>query len=212
MDRHDLVIVGAGPVGMTLALALKDAGLDIVLVDARPRGAARKDPRILALSHGTRLTLERLGIWTRLPATPIETIHVSHQGGLGRTVLQASEYGQPALGYVAGAGDLATALDDQGKPAEAEQEYRAALKIQERVLGAEHPDVAMSCFCLALCLKAQKKVPEALAFMQQSEQISTKIFGPDHPDAKAAKGGRQHLEAERQRLEAELKAKNAPPR
>ena len=98
-----IVIVGAGPVGMTLALALKDAGLDIVLVDARPRGAARKDPRILALSHGTRLTLERLGIWTRLPATPIETIHVSHQGGLGRTVLQASEYGQPALGYVADA-------------------------------------------------------------------------------------------------------------
>jgi 2-octaprenyl-6-methoxyphenol hydroxylase len=48
MKRHDIAIIGAGPVGMTLALALKDAGLDIVLVDARPRGAARKDPRILA--------------------------------------------------------------------------------------------------------------------------------------------------------------------
>ncbi len=112
MERHDLAIIGAGPVGMTLALALKDAGLDIVLVDARPRGAARQDPRVLALSHGTRLTLERLGIWSHLPATPIETIHVSHQGGLGRTLLQATEYGLPALGYVAAAGDLAAALDD----------------------------------------------------------------------------------------------------
>lgn len=112
MQRHDLAIVGAGPVGMTLALALKDAGLDIVLVDARPRGAARQDPRVLALSHGTRLTLERLGIWPHLQATPIETIHVSHQGGLGRSLLQAAEYGLPALGYVAAAGDLATALDD----------------------------------------------------------------------------------------------------
>jgi len=112
MQRHDLAIIGAGPVGMTLALALKDAGLDIVLVDARPRGAARQDPRVLALSHGTRLTLERLGIWSHLPATPIETIHVSHQGGLGRTLLQASEYGLPALGYVAAAGDLAAALDN----------------------------------------------------------------------------------------------------
>lgn len=112
MERHDLAIVGAGPVGMTLALALKDAGLDIVLVDARPRGAARQDPRVLALSHGTRLTLERLGIWPHLQATPIETIHVSHQGGLGRSLLQAAEYGLPALGYVAAAGDLATALDD----------------------------------------------------------------------------------------------------
>ncbi len=112
MKRHDLAIIGTGPVGMTLALALKDAGLNIVLVDARSRGAARQDPRILALSHGTRLTLERLGIWQQLPATPIESIHVSHQGGLGRTVLEAREYGLPALGYVAGAGNLATALDD----------------------------------------------------------------------------------------------------
>ena len=112
MERHDIAIVGAGPVGMTLALALKDAGLDILLLDARARGAARHDPRVLALSHGTRLTLERLGIWSLLPATPIETIHVSQQGGLGRTVLDAREYGQPALGYVVGAGPLAAALDD----------------------------------------------------------------------------------------------------
>ena len=112
MQTHDLVIVGAGPVGMALALALKDSGLDILLVDARPRGAARQDPRVLALSHGTRLTLERLGVWAQLPATAIETIHISHQGGLGRTLLRAEEYGQPALGYVVPAGALAGALDD----------------------------------------------------------------------------------------------------
>ena len=112
MEKHDIAIVGAGPVGMTLALALKDSGLDIILLDARARGAARHDPRVLALSHGSRLTLERLGIWARLPATAIETIHISHQGGLGRSVLRASEYGQPALGYVVAAGELAAALDD----------------------------------------------------------------------------------------------------
>jgi len=112
MEKHDIAIVGAGPVGMTLALALKDSGLDVILLDARARGAARHDPRVLALSHGSRLTLERLGVWARLPATAIETIHISHQGGLGRSVLRASEYGQPALGYVVAAGDLAAALDD----------------------------------------------------------------------------------------------------
>ncbi|NTV10530.1 MAG: NAD(P)-binding protein [Zoogloea sp.] len=110
--RHDLAIVGAGPVGMALALALKDAGLDIVLLDARARGAARTDPRVLALSHGTRLTLERLGVWGRFEATPIETIHVSQQGGLGRTLIEAADYGVPALGHVAAAGALAGALDD----------------------------------------------------------------------------------------------------
>jgi 2-octaprenyl-6-methoxyphenol hydroxylase len=112
MPRHDLIIVGAGPVGMTLALALKDAGLDILLVDARARGAARHDPRVLALSHGSRLTLERLGIWQQLPATPIETIHISQQGRLGRSLLTAADYGLPAMGYVVAAGHLAAALDD----------------------------------------------------------------------------------------------------
>ena len=112
MPRHDLIIVGAGPVGMTLALALKDSGLDILLVDARARGAARHDPRVLALSHGSRLTLERLGIWPQLQATPIETIHISQQGRLGRSLLTAADYGLPAMGYVVAAGNLAAALDD----------------------------------------------------------------------------------------------------
>lgn len=112
MPRHDLIIVGAGPVGMTLALALKDSGLDILLVDARARGAARHDPRVLALSHGSRLTLERLGVWAQLRATPIETIHISQQGRLGRSLLSAADYGLPAMGYVVAAGHLAAALDD----------------------------------------------------------------------------------------------------
>lgn len=107
---HDLLIVGAGPVGLALALALKDAGLDIALADARPRDAVAKDPRDLALAHGTRLTLQRLGAWDDLPATAIRHIHVSHQGGLGRTLIDAAEHELPALGYVASAGALAAAL------------------------------------------------------------------------------------------------------
>ena len=107
---HDLLIVGAGPVGLALALALKDAGLDIVLADARAREAVTKDPRDLALAHGTRLTLQGLGVWDGLPTTAIEHIHISHQGGLGRTLIDAAEHELPALGYVASAGALAAAL------------------------------------------------------------------------------------------------------
>ena len=107
---HDLLIVGAGPVGLALALALKDAGLDIVLADARAREAVARDPRDLALAHGTRLTLQRLGVWDGLPTTAIQHIHISHQGGLGRTLIDAAEHDLPALGYVASAGALASAL------------------------------------------------------------------------------------------------------
>jgi len=106
----DLLIVGAGPVGLALALALKDAGLDIILADTRAREAVTGDPRDIALAHGSRLTLERLGIWDKIAATAIEHIHISQQGGLGRTLIDASEHGLPALGYVASAGALAAAL------------------------------------------------------------------------------------------------------
>ncbi|MDO9599955.1 MAG: FAD-dependent monooxygenase [Azoarcus sp.] len=110
MQQHDLLIVGAGPVGLALALSLKDAGLDIVLADTRPREAAAGDPRILALAHGSRLTLEQLGVWQGLPATPISTIHISQQGSFGRSMLQAADYDVPALGHVLPAGELAAAL------------------------------------------------------------------------------------------------------
>jgi len=108
--QPDLLVVGAGPVGLALALALKDSGLAIMLADARPRAAVLADPRVLALAHGTRLTLERLGVWDALPVTPIRSIHVSQQGGFGRTELRAEDYLQPALGYVVSAGALAGAL------------------------------------------------------------------------------------------------------
>ncbi len=107
---HDLLIVGAGPVGLTLALALRDSGLDIVLVDARSPAAAAADPRDLALAHGSRLTLESLGLWSQLNSTAIEHIHISQQGGFGRTRIDAAEHGVAALGHVVAAGELASKL------------------------------------------------------------------------------------------------------
>lgn len=110
--KAPVLIVGGGPAGMALALALHCGGIGSRIVDARPRGAARDDARILALSHGSRLSLEMLGVWKDIPHTPIATIHVSHAGGLGRTLIRAAEENVPALGYVLAAGDLARALDE----------------------------------------------------------------------------------------------------
>ena len=104
-DHCDIAIVGGGPVGMALALALEGAGLSVLLLEARERLEA-PDPRALALSQGSRLILERLRAWDGLAATPIETIHVSQRGGLGRAKLSAADAGVPALGYVAEYGDL----------------------------------------------------------------------------------------------------------
>ena len=107
----DILVLGAGPVGMTLALALADSGQRIHLLDRRPRGAWADDPRGLALSHGCRQLLERLDAWNAAAGTPIKEIHVSQRGGFGRTMINASDYGTPALGYVMRYHVLAAALD-----------------------------------------------------------------------------------------------------
>lgn len=99
-ETADVVIIGGGPVGSALALALQPTGWRVVLLEART--AAAGDSRPLALSYGTRLILERLGVWSALEgnATPIRHIHVSQQGGFGRVGLEANEAGLPELGYV----------------------------------------------------------------------------------------------------------------
>jgi len=110
MPDHDLVIVGGGPVGATLALALRDSGLDVAVLETRAAPEST-DPRPLALSHGTRLILERLGLWQALGVTtPIARIHVSQRGGFGRVVLDAADGDVPALGYVLDYSRLARAM------------------------------------------------------------------------------------------------------
>jgi 2-octaprenyl-6-methoxyphenol hydroxylase len=92
----DVLIRGAGPVGCTAAMALRQAGLGVALYDPHLTPPAF---RPLALSYASRLILERLGVWQALSVTPIERIVVSQAGAFGRTRLDAAEAGVPALGY-----------------------------------------------------------------------------------------------------------------
>ncbi len=113
---RDVVIVGAGPVGAALAVALRDADLDVTVLDARPEKGTLRADRSLALSHGARLIFERLGIWGDLVSrdqavTPITDIDISQAHGFGGALLRAREEGLPALGYVVSYRALQEALD-----------------------------------------------------------------------------------------------------
>ncbi|MEO7726572.1 MAG: FAD-dependent monooxygenase [Burkholderiales bacterium] len=112
-ENYDIVIGGGGPVGSALALGLRDGRHRVAVLEARPRdaGGATGDARMIALSHGSRLILERLGAWQSLTGiTPIHSITVTQQRRFGRVELSAADAGVPALGYVAGYGALQRAL------------------------------------------------------------------------------------------------------
>ena len=110
VESVDILIIGAGPVGLTLHLALAAGGQSSLLIDRRPLSAQQGDPRALALSHGARELLEQIDSWPSRAATPIETIHVSQKNGFGRTLIDRADYALPALGYVVRYRDLAAAL------------------------------------------------------------------------------------------------------
>ena len=94
-----------------MAAGLSAGNHRVALLDARAPGAVPDDARVIALSHGSRLILERLGVWRLLPEpTPIRHIEVSQQRHFGRAGLSAADAGVPALGYVAGYVALQRAL------------------------------------------------------------------------------------------------------
>src|SRR5438132_12158841 len=107
----DVLIHGAGPVGAAAALALRDAGLSVALLE-RDGGTIARALRPIALSYGSRLILERVGAWRRLSAPAIETVRVSQRGPFGSTVLGADDVGVPALGYVVEYDALSSALQE----------------------------------------------------------------------------------------------------
>ncbi|GJG93935.1 UbiH/UbiF/VisC/COQ6 family ubiquinone biosynthesis hydroxylase [Cupriavidus pauculus] len=111
LDARDIAIVGGGPVGLALASQLlRTTPWRITLIDAATPARAARDPRAIALSHGSRQLLEQIGAWP-VPAQPIEHIHVSQRGRFGHVKLHHDDYGVPALGHVVKYGDLCLALE-----------------------------------------------------------------------------------------------------
>jgi 2-octaprenyl-6-methoxyphenol hydroxylase len=109
VSRYDVAIIGGGLVGASLALALqplaRERGWRILLIEPFAPGQAYQpsyDARSSALSYGTRLIYEHLGVWEPIArqAEAIRQIHVSDRGRFGATLLDAAEEAVPALGYV----------------------------------------------------------------------------------------------------------------
>jgi 2-octaprenyl-6-methoxyphenol hydroxylase len=118
IHETDILIIGGGLVGASLAVALGQAGLTVTVVEASPLSGDQRpnyDERSIALAQGSQCIFSALGLWQSLQdeVCPIHTIHVSDRGRFGFTRLQREQQGVPALGYVATARVLGKTLLEQ---------------------------------------------------------------------------------------------------
>jgi 2-octaprenyl-6-methoxyphenol hydroxylase len=120
-----LAVIGAGPVGLALALQAQRAlpAATISVFDARALDhAVAADPRTLALSLGSVQELQRLGVWAAIEpaAEPITAVHVSqqppallwplHGDGEPTVLIRAADQGVAQLGAVAAYGAIVAPL------------------------------------------------------------------------------------------------------
>ena len=82
MHMHsDVLIVGAGPAGLSLAISLAKAGFTATVLDQNPTAALEQpapDGREIALTHPSVATLQRLGSWAGLAASEMGHIRAAH--------------------------------------------------------------------------------------------------------------------------------------
>ena len=101
----DIVIVGGGLVGATMACALANSGRRVGLVEAHPVASKQTDEfdtRSIALNYHSRQIFSELALWQsmNISSQAIEHIHVSDKGHLGMVRLHANRFFPHPFGYV----------------------------------------------------------------------------------------------------------------
>jgi len=130
-DRvHDVLVIGGGLVGASLAIALDRIGVDVGLVEATPAGALPEvfDQRSLTFADASLNALTALGVMQalRAPVGDIRRIHVSRRGDFGHVLLRAQEHGRERFGQVVVARDFGMALEAVLAEAQRVTRYRPA--------------------------------------------------------------------------------------
>lgn len=105
VTNYDIIIVGGGMVGASLAYALKNSNHKVALIEAFDFKTTQQpsyDDRGIALSYGSQRIFNTMGLWQHLAphSTAITDIHISDRGHFGATRLSAQQENVPVLGQV----------------------------------------------------------------------------------------------------------------
>lgn len=112
----DIAIVGAGPVGATLALALARHGNSVSLIDAReqiPWDPQCHDLRVYAVSRASQNILTAVGAWGDIAqrrVSPYRDMQIWDAGSTGRVHFSADQIGEADLGHIVEANLLTESL------------------------------------------------------------------------------------------------------
>ena len=117
-ESFDVVIVGAGLVGASLAAALAPSGLSVALIESRAPAApaAVWDSRIYAVSPGSAAFLEQTGTWQAMSAERIERVETMRIFGdvqTSRLEFNAYDAGLRELAFIVESSRLQHALWEQ---------------------------------------------------------------------------------------------------
>lgn len=122
--KVDIAIIGAGMVGCSLAVALRNSGYTIALVDAQTPDSllrtlpesdsvATFEPRVSALTFASRDLLKDCGAWDLISAKkklPYQKMHVWDENGTAAIDFDAAELYQNELGYIVENQSIVSAL------------------------------------------------------------------------------------------------------
>jgi 2-polyprenylphenol 6-hydroxylase len=145
-DDCDVLIVGGGLVGLSIARALAASGLELTLIGAPPQQGSAPDSswdsRVYALSPGTAAFLERCGAWQRLPqerVTRVEAMRIYGDDARSRLDFSAYDAGLRELAFIVEGRALQTALWDAVRG----QELELAADWRSLEFHSDHADMVL---------------------------------------------------------------------
>ncbi|MGB5259559.1 MAG: UbiH/UbiF/VisC/COQ6 family ubiquinone biosynthesis hydroxylase [Gammaproteobacteria bacterium] len=119
MHDHDVIIIGGGIVGATLACALGQSGMRVALLEARePVIKVGSDPRVYAITRASEQIFRSLAVWEAIAVQPVcafTDMEVWDAAGEGVLHFDCAELAEPWLGHIIEPGIMQAALQDRLK-------------------------------------------------------------------------------------------------